>query len=317
MDDINLSLIQTFYHLGRTGSYSGAGQALNLSHPAVANQVRRLEQMLGERLVEAERGARKLRFTSRGTQLFALIKPDFDIMFSRLSVLLQKQRPMVRMGMSQGAFHHLMSRVLARFRALHPEVGIVAYERDTALADLVRQGSLDVFLAERHFGDPLVEQQLLGYYRLCLVRPVGWLEGPEPGGLHEWSVAHPFISFEPGQILRDIATDYLGRGVGRVQPIVATSSSACVKRCVADGLGFTVLPEWCIEPEDHHILAVTPLPDLAPVPIYFGTARILRGTLLLDNLFQLCRSELVGTRLDDSIGAGPPTVDIATGENSI
>lgn len=296
MTDINLSLIQTFYHLGRTGTYSGAGQVLGLSHPAVANQIRRLERIIGEPLVEAEQGARRLRFTSRGQQLYALIRPELDVMLSRLDTVLQKQRPVLRMGMSQGSFHHLMARVMRPFRDLHPDVGVVVYERDTALADLVRQGSIDIFLADRHFGDPLVEQQLLGHYRLCLARPAGWHESPgsAAGAVQEWAATRPFVTFEPGQTLRDIATDYLSRGSIGIEPVISTSSSANVVRCVADGLGFAILPQWCIDPGDSRI-AVSELPDLSPVAVYFGTSRIRHGAPILADLYRLCHAEFAQT----------------------
>lgn len=294
MSEISLSLIQTFYQLGRAGSYSGAARALGLSHPAVAGQIRRLERLIGEPLVVAERGARRLQFTARGAQLYAVIGPEFDIMFSRLEVLLEKRRPLLRTGMSQGALQYLLSDVLVEFRALHPDAGLVVYERDTALADLVRQGNLDVFLTERHFGDPLVEQRLLGHYGLCLAHPVAWGAGPAPGAVRDWVAGRPFVSFEPGQTLREIAADYLGRSVS--EPVVATSSASGVKRCVAVGLGFAILPDWVIESDDLR-LAVTPLPEIPPVPVYFGAARVLRSSPLVEDLFRLCQSGLVGGRL--------------------
>lgn len=289
MTKISLSLMQTFYHLGQAGSYSGAAQALGLSHPAVANQIRRLEQVIGEPLVKAERGARRLQFTARGAQLYALIKPEFDIIFTRLSVLLEKRRPMLQAGMSQGIFQYLLSDVLPEFRVLHPDAGVVIYERDTALADLVRQGRLDVFLAERHFGDPLIEQRLLGHYGLCLVHPSAWGPGPKPKTLRDWALSRPFVSFEPGQTLRELATDFLGDAV--TEPVIATSSASSLKRCVALGLGYSILPDWVIEAGDQQ-LSTTPLPELSPVPVYFGSARMLRSVPLIEDLFRLCQSRL-------------------------
>lgn len=289
MSEISLSLIQTFYHLGQAGSYSGAAKAMGLSHPAVANQIRRLERLIGEPLVEAERGARKLRFSARGAQLYAVIKPEFDIMFSRLGLLLEKQRPMLLAGMSQGILQYLISDILIDFRSLHPEAGIIVYERDTALADLVRQGKLDVFLAERHFGDPLIEQRLLGHYSLSLAYPAAWGAGPKPGQVQQWVEGRPFVSFEPGQTLREIATDYLGDAAS--DPVIATSSASSLRHFVQLGLGYSILPDWVIKPNDPDIL-VMPLPQLALVPIYFGSARMLRHIPLIEDLFRLCQTGL-------------------------
>ena len=50
MRDANLTLIQTFFVVARSGSYSAAARALNMSYQSAANHVRRLEQLLGEQL---------------------------------------------------------------------------------------------------------------------------------------------------------------------------------------------------------------------------------------------------------------------------
>lgn len=51
MRDVSLTLIQTFFIVARDGSYSAAARKLNMSYQSAANHVRRLEQLLGERLV--------------------------------------------------------------------------------------------------------------------------------------------------------------------------------------------------------------------------------------------------------------------------
>lgn len=291
MPPISLILVQSFYQLGRTGSFSGAAQELNLSHAAVSNQVRRLEQAIGERLVEPQRGARKVQMTARGAQLYALIKPEFDVMFSRLKQVLEEGRPILRLGMSQGAFQYLIAPVLGELRALHPGTGFEIFERDTALTDLVRQGRLDAFLSERHFGDPLVEQRLLGHYGLWLVHPADWGPSPDPDDLLDWAQSRPFVTYEPGQVLRDMVRDRLGFERAGVQPVIAASSSASVKRCVSAGLGFAILPHWALEPQDSHLRGIA-LPDLPQVPMYFGSARFLEDMPALQNLFALCRDKL-------------------------
>ena len=54
MREANLTLIQTFYIVARDGSYSAAARKLGMSYQSAANHVRRLEQLLSERLVVSD-----------------------------------------------------------------------------------------------------------------------------------------------------------------------------------------------------------------------------------------------------------------------
>jgi molybdate transport repressor ModE-like protein len=293
LPSISLSLVQTFYQLGRTGSYSAAARELNLSHPSVANHIRRLEHLLGERLVVAERGARRVGLTPRGLALYELIRPEFDIMLTRLTRLMESQRPVLRIGMPQGIFHDLFPRVVRKFHESRPDVELVVYERDTALSDLVRQGSLDIFIAERHFGDSVVIQQLIGRYSLSLVYPRNWGPAPAEGGIPEWACGRPFVSHEPGQIIRDIATGFLSSKGAVVEPLISVSSSVSIRRYVSEGLGFSILPTWSVGPDDDTITRVELL-SLTPVPIYFGTAHFLKDNETVRAFFSHCQFELSG-----------------------
>lgn len=288
MTRISLTLIQTFYQLARLGSFTAAARELGVTYQAVANQVRRLEALMGERLVISEQGARKVELTPRGLALYQLIRPELDIMLSRLNLLMERGRPMLRIGMPQAVFVYLFTPVMERFRALHPGVEVVVYERDTALADLVGEGRLDLFLAERHFGDPMVIQHLIGRYPLSLAYPEAWGPPPAPGAVRVWARGRPFVSHEPGQTLRDMATDFLGGA----EPVLSTSSSVSVKRCVEEGLGFAILPAWCLQPGDRGIAAL-PLPDLPGVRLHFGMARFLRDMPAAADLRDLCRAHLL------------------------
>jgi molybdate transport repressor ModE-like protein len=294
---INLPLVQTFYQLGRTGSYSAAARELNLSHPSVANHIRRLEHLLGDRLVMPERGARRVELTARGTALYELIRPDFDVMMNRLTRLMERQRPVLRIGMPQGIFHDLFPRVVKRFHETRPEVELVVYERDTALADLVGKGSLDVFIAERHFGEAVVMQQLLGRYGLSLFYPRIWGAAPAPADIPSWARGRPLVAHEPGQTIRDMTIDFLRAGGASLEPLISASSSVSIKRYIAEGLGFGILPSWSVQTDDPAIAAVE-LPSITPVPVYFGTASFLQDSDVVRSLFQLCRAELCGAALD-------------------
>ncbi|RCW22518.1 molybdate transport repressor ModE-like protein [Ciceribacter lividus] len=305
MAKISLTLIQTFYQVARHGSFSGAARDLNLSYQSAANHVRRLEQILKGKLIDSEQGAKRISLTPRGRALYNLLHPELDIMLERLTKLIESQRSSLRVGMPQAIFFYLFPKVLARFRESFPEMEFAVYERDTVLAELVKNGSLDICISERYFGDPVVPQRLLGSYRLSLVYPRVWGEAPAVAGIPFWAEGRPFVTYEPGQTLRNLSVDFLARDGAVVQPVISTSGSSSVKRCVEEGLGFSIIPSWCIGPEDHTIASVK-LDTLPEVRVYFGTAGFLQKHPMVLKLFEDCQRELVGPVLDPPQGGDFP-----------
>ena len=306
MAKISLTLIQTFYHVARRGSFSAAARELNLSYQSAANHVRRLEQILKDKLIDSEQGAKQVALTPRGRSLYNLLDPELDIMLERLTLLLENQRSTLRVGMPQAIFFFLFPRILAEFRDRHPDTEMSVFERDTVLAEMVKNGSLDVCLSERYFGDPVVPQRLLGTYRLSLVYPRSWGPPPAVDEVPDWARGRPFVTFEPGQTLRNHAMDFLGRGGAPAHPTISTSGSSSVKRCVEEGLGFAVIPTWCVGPDDTEVVSVK-LTNLPEVRVYFGCAGYLRNNPAVQDLFEICRGRLVGEVLEEAVGE-----DVAT-----
>jgi len=291
MSEVSLTLIQTFYLVARHGSYSAASRELNITYQSAANHVRRLEQIIQARLVESEQGAKRIVLTPRGRSLYNLLHPELDIMLERLSLIVERDRSLVRIGLPQAIFYYLASPVLKEFRDQFPDAEIIAYERDTVLAELVKNGSLDVCVSERYFGDPVVPQRLLGTYGLSLVYPASWGKEPRPEEVPDWARARPFVAHEPGQTLRNIALDFLNHNGVDLAPAIATSGSSSVMRCVEEGLGFAILPSWCIDPDDDRLRSVT-LDQLQRVKVYFGEAQYLERNIYVMALFDIFRKQL-------------------------
>lgn len=98
---------------------------LDLSYQSAANHVRRLEQVMNERLVESDHGAKKTRLTPRGVALYNLLHPELEIMLERLALVVTSQRPVLRIGLPQ-AISITDASVLAAFHARFPSVELIA-----------------------------------------------------------------------------------------------------------------------------------------------------------------------------------------------
>ena len=293
----NLTLIQTFYHLAHEGSYSAAARNLGLSYQSVANHVRRLEQTIGDKLVESEKGGKQVTLTPRGHAMYNLLHPELDIMLKRLALLIDKERPVLRVGLPQAAFFYLFPKILRRVQQEHDGIELRALERDTMLPELVKDGSLDVCISESFFGDPMVPQRLLGVYHLSLVVPRAWGLAPSEENIVECVKDRPFITYEPGQTLRNIAVDFLVQSGIEATVSVSTSGSSSVKRCVEEGLGFAIIPNWCIDPDEPLIQSVL-LRKIPEIKVYFGHAQFLSDSVYVKSLYDACQEHLSGNMLD-------------------
>lgn len=298
MKTASLTLIQTFFVVAQDGSFSAAARKLNMSYQSAANHVRRLEQIIGERLVKSDQGAKTVTLTDRGISLYRLLEPELNTMLARLGFIIDKERPIIRIGLPQAHFFYLLPEILSAFYRIHPHVEIIAYERDTILSNMIREGSLDVCLSERYFGDEVVSQHLLCSFHLTLVYPPAWGAAPSPKDIPEWAAHRPFITYEPGQTLRNLALDFLSLGGKEPHVAVSTSGSSSVKRCVKDGLGFAIIPSWCGTLDDEDIASVSLKGILPSIPIYFGEASFLKANPYVQTLRRLC-TEIIVARMEN------------------
>lgn len=286
----SLTLVQTFYHLAKHGSFSAASRELNLSYQSVANQIRRLEQILGSKLIVSEQGAKRISLTPKGVILFNILNPELDVMLERIKTLIDKQRAVIRIGVHQGFFLHMFPNIISQFRTRYPDYELAFYERDTALSDLVRNGDVDVLISERYFGDPILAQRLLGSYKLSLVYPASWGAAAPHEDVVEWIRGRSFITHEPGQTLRNLALDFFQlKGIDINSPI-SVSSSTSVMRCIEKELGFGILPAWSVHPGATRVLSIN-LDDLASVQVYFGMANFMQDNHAVLHLYESCQHE--------------------------
>jgi len=267
----NLTLLQSFYHVASEKSYSSASRALGISYQSLINHIRRLEQILDNDLINSAQGNRQIELTLYGRSLFKLLDPELEIMLNRLSDVLEKKTPILRLGIPSAAFFHLLPDVIARIQSIFPDIEIQTMERDTILPELIVDGSIDICIGETFFGNPIIQQRLLGNYQLSLIFPTSWNLQISSETISEHLRNKHLVTFEAGQAIRNITLDYLER-YNLDPPIsVSTSSSNNIIQCVSKGLGFSMVPSWCVKEEDKNITTVN-LTDSPQMRLYFGNS---------------------------------------------
>lgn len=298
---VDISLLQTFHLVARTGSFSAASRELSISYQSAANHVRRLEQMYGARLIDAEKGSRSVTLTPQGKALYASLGEELETILSRISVLLHDVRSVLRVGVPQALFHQFFPGILTEFRAEAPEIELAFFERDTTLERMMMDGDLDAAVSERSFSHPAITQHALGSYRLALVWPAAWERGPDPAFPRLDNLAclraRPFITYETGQMVRNRAIDFLTRSFDGAAPRIATtaSGSTSVTRLIEAGLGYGIVPEWCVLDSNAGVSKLV-LSEVEPMRLWFAHTAFLGGNRFIGLLKGLCLKAMAGPR---------------------
>ncbi len=133
-----LAALRAFEATARSGGFSAAARQLNVTHAAVAQQVRALEDALGVPLVW--RDGRALRLTPEGEKLGSALNAGFALMQEGLTALTAeaRQRPLTVTLPPAFAAEWLMPR-LARFWKRHPDISLSLLP-DHRVVDLQHSG---------------------------------------------------------------------------------------------------------------------------------------------------------------------------------
>lgn len=177
-----LSALRAFQAVAEAGGYSSASRVLNVTHAAVAQQVRALETHLGVALVQ--RAGRGLVLTAEGADLARALAEGFGTIQTAVQALRDgdADRP-VRITLAPGfATQWLMPR-LKDFWTRHPDIALSLHP-DARMLDL-RHDRMDLGI---RYGDgrwPGVEAQFLAPARLAVAAAPSLLAGRQSLGLAE------------------------------------------------------------------------------------------------------------------------------------
>ena len=148
--DLDVAALRCFATAVRTGSMGRAAEALGRTQPAISQQLRRLEDVLGYRLVR--RTARGVVTTAEGEALLPLAERILALndeahahLRSRSSATLVRRR----IGIIEGVAENGLQMALADFAQVHPELELDVIVADgAAMREVFAAGKLDLALAD-------------------------------------------------------------------------------------------------------------------------------------------------------------------------
>ena len=144
LTNIPIDLLRSFLAVADYGSFSQAAEQVHRTQSAVSMQIKRLEELLGQNLVQRDRKNSTL--TAEG-----LVLANYGRRILKLNeeVVALMQRPelsgWVQIGLPDDFVPRFLPEILARFSRAYPRVQVkVVCEPSSVLLPKVRQGELDL-----------------------------------------------------------------------------------------------------------------------------------------------------------------------------
>ena len=264
---INLTLrhLRYFDALDRHRHFGRAAEASSISQPALSQQIRELEAILGAPLVE--RGARQIRLTPLG-ETFARRARDILRSVGELSALARTASgPLtgpLRLGVIPTVAPYFLPHLIARLAERFPDLTLRPREAVTQklTRDLV-EGRLDLALVALPVSEPALAEHPLFDEEFLLVRPPDQAQAPVPdlGTLGQM----PLLLLEEGHCFRDQAISVCKLPPALSGEIMEGSSLSTLVQMVSAGIGVTLIPEMAAAIETRSAsVALNRLPDPRP-----------------------------------------------------
>ena len=258
--NLDIDCLRTFAHIAHTMSFSRAAEVVRRTQATVSEQINKLETQLGKRLFVRRKG-RVLQLTLDGDRLLqyaSRILQLNDEAYSSMSD--QALAGFVRLGVPLDFFGRNLTSWLARFKSLHPGVGLeVESEQSEQLLRRASRGELDLAFFKQAPG--------AGHGHVVVREQLVWVTRQD--ALSSLAPPLPLILFPEGCAYRRFALSTL-RGQGWPFDISFVSPSfVCLRTAVVEGLGITVLARALVTPPLRVVAQRFELPPLPAVEVAY------------------------------------------------
>ena len=277
---IDLVLLRSFVAVIDAGNFTRAGEHLHLTQSTVSQQIIRLEQNLGCRLLD--RRQRQVLPTEAGERLLGYARRILRLAEEATDTVgAARGHTVLRLGAPEDLAGAPLIPLLARFAQAHPGLRLeVESGLSHQLLGLYRSGELDLLLVKQW-----------GVDADCHARwpePLCWLDSADqPVTGAQAAEVLPLVVFPVGALYRQEMIHALESSGRRWRIGYASASLASLCAAVDAGLGISLLPAGCVQP-GHRVLG-----EAEGFPAVGGLELALYARSELDSVGRALRDELV------------------------
>jgi DNA-binding transcriptional LysR family regulator len=236
--NLDMDVLRTFVTGFELGSFARAADRLGRSQSAVSTQLRKLEEQIGQPLVQ--KAGRGLALTGAGESLLAYATRILELNDEAVHMLRGAEvEGWVRLGLPQDFAESWLPTVLGRFARLHPKVRVeIRAERNADLLERIAKGELDLALAwdpDGRSASVAPHAEPVAQLPVCWIGRADWTAKDRAG-----SEPLPLVAFESPCVFRSLGVAALN-DAGIAWRVAVTSPSLAGLWAAAEaGFGVTV-----------------------------------------------------------------------------
>lgn len=264
--------LRVFQAAAEAGSFTHAGQTLNLSQSAVSRQISALEQDLDVPLFH--RHARGLILTEQGDLLLRTVQDvmlKLDVVRTRLTDSREKPNGELRITTTYALGTAWLTPRLGEFLELYPDIRLQLILTDDELDLGMREA--DVGLRLREPLQPDLIRRRLFTVRYHAYASTGYLKRHGQPKSTEDLDRHRLVGYSGGvgNYLTPMLNSLQNTGPEMRAPLVSAltlNNMVALKGAVQNGAGIGVLPDYFVEPEGG-LVQLLPHADMPELDCYF------------------------------------------------
>jgi len=277
---VDISELVTFVVVAELGSFGAAARRLHLSQPAVTTRVKKLESLLGVKLLN--RTPRNVSVTETGRQVADRIRQSLHNLHVLVAEFTQQRnanRRRVVVAASTMLAATLLPAAIGRYCATHPDVDITVIEgRHAGTVEAVERGYAELGYLAMDDPQPHLRFITLAREPLVLVTPQGHPLADHPTvalrQLADWPV---MVLEHYSELQRMVVEAYEQQGL-QFRPATTATNLSTLLGLLDAGRGVVLLPRCMAQHNASQPRAVVPLADCELVRNY-GVMSLRRNEL--------------------------------------
>lgn len=246
MNAITIKHLRYFDALAHHGHFGRAAEACAISQPALSQQVKELEEIVGAPLVE--RGTRHIRLTGLG-KAFAerarRVLQAVDELGDLARASSGRLAGPLRIGVIPTVAPYLLPAVIRLMTERYRDVDLRPREAVTQkLIEDLQEGRLDAAIVALPVSEAALSEHPLFDEEFVLVRSLEDADKPVPGAnkLREMRL----LLLEEGHCFRDQALSFCRMSASEPRDLVEGSSLSTLVQMVGAGIGVTLIPQMAV-----------------------------------------------------------------------
>lgn len=240
--------LKYFVEVARTGNFTRAAARCNVTQPTLSHQIRKLEEELGEPLLQRrKKGNAPTPFGDQFLKRARVILREVELAKEEATAFSTEVRGLLRLGAIPTIAPYLLPGLLRQASASYPQLQFKVYEEPTdELLRLLRRGALDLAVVSPPIEGGEWRLQHLADDELLATLPVGHplVEASEVS--LEALAANPLVLMKEAHCLRGQALKLCERSNQSPEISIQSSQLDTVLAMVELGLGLSLTPKLAV-----------------------------------------------------------------------